>query len=157
MSIPTTGEMRIVIQMPETSGGDVQNDNNGKNPGAPIDESVVSSNPVQGNGRSQVMLATAIQATKTIGLQAINASISNIGIATGNYDKQIKAQSIMSAASTITSLAVSAANPVTFGVTVASMAISMGVQAYQQQKQIERENYQASQYAKRLGLTVARK
>lgn len=156
MSIPTTGEMRIVIQMPENAGGDIQN-NNEISPVSPIDVSVVSSNPVQGNGRSQVMLAVAIQAAKTVGVQAINAAISNIGIATGNYYEQQKAQAVMNAASTITALAVSASNPVTLGVTVASMAISMGSQAFQQQKQIERENYQASQYAKRLGLTVARK
>ena len=154
-NIPTTGELSIVISMPETAGGDIAGGGDG--PVNPVDEGATPSNPSKGNDRSQAMLATAVQATKTIGLQAVNATINNIGISTGNYSMQKKAQTAMSIGSNLVGLAVSATNPVTFGITVASMAISYGTELYQQQKEREFENYKSQQYAKRLGYTVGRK
>lgn len=154
-NIPTTGELSIVIRMPETAGGD--SGGGGDGPVNPIDEGSITSDPKKGNNRSQVMLATAIQATKTIGMQAVNASISNIGVATGDYYRQRKAQTAMQMGQNIVNLAVSAIDPVTFGITIASMAISYGTELYQQQKEREFENYKSQQYAKRLGYTVARK
>jgi hypothetical protein len=154
--IPTSGEMRIVIEMPGEVGGDVPK-NGGDSPANPVDESATSKNPTKGTDRSQVALATAIQATKTIGTQAANAAISCIGLATGNNYAQAQAERTMSAVSSITALAISAANPVTLGITVATMAISVGTEYYKQQKEREIENHKTEQYARRLGYTVGRK
>ena len=157
MAVQTTGEMRIIIQMPENAGGDTQSVNNGNSPVTPQDATIQTSNPVKGNNNSQAALATAIQATKTVGSQAINAAISNIGISSGNYYAQRQSQNAISLVSTIGAIAMSASNPITLAVSVASMAISVGSQYYQQQKQINADNYQTAQYAKRLGYTVGRK
>lgn len=156
--IPTTGETTIVIQMPETAGGDLgAADSATPGPAAPQRENNTSGNPVTGDKNKQAKLATAIQVTKTLAVQAVNSAISTIGVSTGNYYQQRKAEKGMQAVSQIVGLAVSAANPVTFAVTVASMAMSAGAEYYQQKKEREIENYKAEQYAKRLGYTRDRK
>lgn len=154
--IPTSGEMRIVIEMPSEVGGDLPQ-KGGDSPANPVDEGTTSKNPVKGTDNSQVKLATAIQATKTIGSQAVNASISCIGLATGNNYAQAQAQMTMSAVTSITGILMSAGNPATLAVSLASMGISAGVEYYKQQKEREIENYKTEQYARRLGYTVGRK
>ncbi len=153
--IPKTGTLNFIIQMPETTGGEVGG--NDGSPGAPRQESNQSGNPVSGDKNKQAKLATAIQVVKSVGSQAINAAVSNIGLATGNYYAQRKVERTMQGVGQLVSLAVSATNPVTFGITVASMAISAGAEAWQQNKQREIENYQAAQYAKRLGYSKERR
>lgn len=154
--IPKTGSLNIIIQMPESAGGETGGDNTGE-PGAPRQEHNTSSDPVSGDKNKQARLATAVQVVKSVGSQAINAMVSNIGLATGNYYAQRKAERTMNAAGQIVSLVMSASNPITFGITVASMAISAGTEAWQQNKQREIENYQAAQYAKRLGYSKERR
>ena len=63
-----------------------------------------------------------------------------------------------SAAQTVVGLANTAStSPVLAGVSIANMAISAHYEMKEQNKTREIENYQATQYAKRLGYTVARR
>ena len=155
-SVPTSGELNIVIQMPETAGGDVGSPQTPSST-SPQKNTPVPADPTKGDKNSQVLLATAVQTAKTLGTQAVNAAVSTIGISTGNYYAQQKTQTMMGVASTIASLAVAASNPVTLAVAVGGMAISYGTEYYKQTKEREFQNYQSAQMAKRLGYTVARK
>lgn len=157
-NIPTQGTMNIVIQMPGETGGSNTAGGNSPNPADPQQEGGLSANPVQAEDKNkQTKLATAIQAAKTIGTQALNAAVSNIGLATGNMYAQQRAEAALSAVSTVTGLAVAAVNPVTFGVAVAGMAISAGSQIYKEYKQREYDNYVAAQNARRAGFTENRR
>lgn len=153
--IPKTGTLNFIIQMPETAGGETGGDSG--DPGAPRQEHNTSSNPVSGDKNKQAKLATAIQVVKSVGSQAINAAVSTIGLSTGNYYAQRKAERTMNAAGQIVSLVMSASNPVTLAVTIASMAISANAETWKQNKEREIENYQAAQYAKRLGFSKNRR
>lgn len=154
-NIPTTGTLSFIIQMPETAGGEAGGGTG--EPGSPRQESNQSGNPVGGDKNNQVKLATAVQAVKSVGMQAVNAVVSNIGLATGNYYAQRKVERAMQGAGQMVALAVSAANPVTFAVTLASMGVSSIAETWQQNKEREIENYQAAQYAKRLGYSRSRR
>ena len=157
-NIPTQGTMNIVIQMPGETGGSNTAGGNSPNPADPQQEGGLSANPVQAEDKNkQTKLATAIQAAKTIGTQALNAVVSNIGLATGNMYAQQRAEAALSAVSTVTGLAVAAVNPVTFGVAVAGMAINAGSQIYKEYKQREYDNYVAAQLARRAGFTENRR
>ena len=157
-NIPTQGTMNIVIQMPGETGGSNTAGGISPNPADPQQEGGLSANPVQAEDKNkQTKLATAIQAAKTIGTQALNAAVSNIGLATGNMYAQQRAEAALSAVSTVTGLAVAAVNPVTFGVAVAGMAISAGSQIYKEYKQREYDNYVAAQNARRAGFTENRR
>ena len=157
-NIPTQGTMNIVIQMPGETGGSNTAGGNSHNPADPQQEGGLSANPVQAEDKNKpTKLATAIQAAKTIGTQALNAAVSNIGLATGNMYAQQRAEAALSAVSTVTGLAVAAVNPVTFGVAVAGMAISAGSQIYKEYKQREYDNYVAAQNARRAGFTENRR
>ena len=157
-NIPTQGTMNIVIQMPGETGGSNTAGGNSPNPADPQQEGGLSANPVQAEDKNkQTKLATAIQAAKTIGTQALNAAVSNIGLATGNMYAQQRAEAALSAVSTVTGLAVAAVNPVTFGVAVAGMAISAGSQIYKEYKQREYDNYVAALNARRAGFSENRR
>lgn len=158
--IPTTGNFDILIQMPSESGGSAGDTVGGgtADPSNPQQEGGLSSNPTQEEDKNkQAKLATAIQAAKSVGTQAVNAAVSNIGLATGNYYAQARAQEAISGINMAIGLAMSASNPVTFGVAIAGMAISAGSQIYQEYKQRQHDNYVAAQNARRLGFTEARK
>lgn len=158
--IATTGNFDILIQMPSESGGSAGDTVGGgaADPSNPQQEGGLSSNPTQEEDKNkQAKLATAIQSAKSIGTQAVNAAVSNIGLATGNYYAQQQAQSAVSGINTAVSLAMSASNPATLIVSLAGMAISAGSQIYQDYKQRQYDNYVAAQNARRLGFTEARK
>lgn len=158
--IATTGRFDILIQMPEETGGSKGDTVAGgaASPNNPQQEGKLSTNPVEPESKNaQAKLAIAAQASKSVGTQALNAAVSNIGLATGNYYAQERAQTAISAVNTMAGLAMAAANPVTLGVALAGMAISAGSQIYQREKQREYDNYVAEQNARRLGFTEARK
>ena len=156
--IPTQGTLNIVILMPSDTGGNGTADGNAPNPADPQREGGLSANPVQSEDKNkQVKLATAIQAAKTIGTQALNAAVSNIGIAKGKIYLQQQSEATLSAVNTAVGLAAAAANPVTFGVAVAGLAISTGSQIYRDYKQREHDNYVAAQFARRAGFTENRR
>ena len=154
--VPTTGELSIVIQMPENAGGELPEAT--PSPGAPQDDSKPSTNPVSGGKNSQAKLALAANTVKDLGMQAINASISNIGLATGNTYAQAKAERAAQAVQSIAGVAVAfAANPIMGVVALAGMGIQAAAETYRQNKEREITNYQAEQYAKRIGYTGARR
>ena len=159
MSIPTSGELRIIIQMPnESGGGDTAN---GKAPSAtnPQHEGGGLDNPKNGKDKNAITMQAATQAAMQIGKQAINASISTIGLSTGNMYAQVRAQQTTQAISSISALGITIAsgNPLLIATTLAGMAISAGTEYYTERREREIANYEAQQYAKRLGYTVGRR
>lgn len=156
-SVPTQGVMTIVIQMPESAGGET--DGGTPTPDKPKTEGNTSGNPVKGGKDIQAKIERGLMWGKGMATQATNAYVSQIGLSTGNYEKQRRAeqglQGISAAANMITALATGNY------VAVATMAVSYGISAYFEQKQLtkerEIENYQAAQYAKRIGYSVDRR
>lgn len=157
MSIPTQGEIVIIIKSSgegegyETADGQMPSSTN------PEHGEGVSKNPKEGKNKSAAALAMAGNLSLQIGKQALNAAVANIGLATGDYYAQAKAQQTMQAAGTISALAMSASNIWTFAATSAGMVISAVAEDFQQKREREIANYEAAQYAKRLGYTVGRK
>lgn len=154
--VPTTGELSIVIEMPEHVGGELPSATN--SPAAPQDESKPSTNPVSGGKNGQVKLALAVSTAKNIAMQGINAAVSNIGLATGNTYQQAKIERGLQAGQSILSLGVAFySNPIMGAVALAGMGIQAAAETYKQNKEREIANYQAEQYAKRIGYTVDRR
>lgn len=153
--VPTTGELSIVIEMPEHVGGELPSAT--ASPGAPQDESEPSANPVSGGKNGQVKLAMAVSTAKNIAMQGINAAVSNIGLATGNTYQQAKIERGLQAGQSIVGLAMAFTNPYTAIAAVAGMGIQAAAETYRQNKEREIANYQAEQYAKRIGYTVDRR
>lgn len=154
MSVPTQGETKIIIEMPGGGDGDGGGGNTPVNP-QPIDNQ--SPDPNKTSTTKQTWVSLAANTAKNLGMQAINASVSNIGLSTGNYYKQQQTQRTIQSMQTMAGLAMSFANPFTALVSFAGMAISAGSEIYQQKKERDIANYQSEQYAKRLGYTKARK
>jgi hypothetical protein len=155
MAMQTNGELAIVIQMPENAGGELPKE--APTAGSPQDESNPSTDPVNGSKNSQVKLALALSTAKNIGMQGLNAAVSNIGLATGNYYKQAKVERTMQAGTTLVGLAASFTNIYTAIAAVAGLGIQMASQSYKQGREIEIANYESEQYAKRIGYTVDRR
>lgn len=152
--VPTTGSMEIIIQMPSETG---ESTTETPSPSSPETIENKSKNPSSADDKTQIKWALALNTAKNIGMQGLNAAVSNIGLATGNYYEQQRTQNLISGAQTLVGLAVSFTNPYTAVAAVAGMAISAGAEMYQQRKEREIANYQAEQYAKRLGYTKDRK
>jgi hypothetical protein len=152
--IPTTGSLEIVIQMPSETGA---NTNETPSPSSPQTIENVTGNPTEGDKNGQVKLSMALQTAKNIGMQGLNAAVSNIGLATGNYYAQQRAQKTIGGIQSIVGLAMSFTNPYTAIAAVAGMAISAGAEVYQQNREREIANYESAQVAKRLGYTRDRR
>lgn len=157
-NIPTQGTMTFVIQMPESAGGETSG-TEVPSPANPKQEGNDTGNPVKGGKDIQGKIAIGYELAKGAVTQMTNSYVSQIGLSTGNYYKQRQAERAISglqtAAGMVTALATGNY------VALATMAISTGISAYFEQKQQNKEreiaNYQAEQYAKRLGYTVDRK
>lgn len=154
-NVPTSGETAIVIQMPESAGGELPKE--APSPGSPKDASNPTKNPKDGTKDNGAKLAMALSAAKNIGMQGLNAAVSNIGLATGNYYKQSKIEKAISAGSTMVGLAASFTNPYTAAIAIAGMGIQYASEYYKNTKEIENANYNSEQYAKRIGYTVDRR
>lgn len=154
-NVATSGEMAIVIQMPESAGGELPKE--APSPGAPQDASNPTKNPKDGTKDNGAKLAMALSAAKTIGMQGLNAAVSNIGLATGNYYKQAKIERAIQAGSTMVGLAASFTNIYTAAIALAGLGIQTASESYKQSKELEIANYQSEQYAKRIGYTVDRR
>lgn len=159
MSIPTSGEVKFVINFNGEGNGETGTSEPIPSPASPKDESGVGGDPINGkaSGGMTAKLHLAMDASKTLGMQALNASVSNIGLATGNYYEQQKAQQTIQGATQMMGLVMSLQNPFTAAISIASLGISSYFEIKAQNKQREIENYQAEQYARRLGFTVGRK
>ena len=154
-NVPTSGETSIVIQMPESAGGELPKE--APSPGSPKDASNPTKNPKDGTKDNGAKLAMALSAAKNIGMQGLNAAVSNIGLATGNYYKQAKIERAISAGQSMVGLAASFSNPYTAAIAIAGLAIQEGAEVYKQNKELEIANYNREQYAKRIGYTVDRR
>ena len=121
-----SGEVNITIQMPATAGGETGTaDGSAPSPASPKQETNTSADPVGGDSNGQVKLSAALQAAKGVGTQIINASVSSIGLATGNYYKQKKTERAMQVGGQLVGLAVSAfTNPLALVASISTIAIS---------------------------------
>ena len=159
MSIPTSGEMRIIIQMQGEGGG--EDTANGESASAtnPQHENGASPNPKNGKNKNAITMQAATQAAIQVGKQAINASISTIGLSSGDMYAQARAQQTAQAITSGATLGVTFAsgNPLLITASLAGMAISTVTELYTQRREREIANYEAEQYAKRIGYTVGRK
>lgn len=151
---PTTGTLEFVINMPAETG---ESANNTPDPVQPQSESNTKDNPVKGSDKQQSRLALAAGVALNAAKQAGMAAISNLGLSTGNYYAQRRIEQATSATQSITALALSASNPYAFAGTLASMTIAGISEYYQQKKERDIANYQAEQYAKKLGFSSGRK
>jgi hypothetical protein len=147
--------MKIVIEMPSdtASGGDTPP----SDPASPAPVENTSPDRTNGDKNAQAKLAVALNVAKNIGMQGVNAAVSNIGLATGNYYQQQKAERTIAGIQTGLGLAMAMTNPVTAVVAVAGMLISGASESYKQRREVEMANFEAEQYARRLGYTRGRK
>lgn len=154
----TSGTFDIVIQMPS----DTASTANAGTPAQPMqDNTPVQANPVSGdskNGRG-VTAAALTHVAMNAGKQAMNAAISNIGLATGNnyMQKRVERGVTLATKAIGYGAAVLSGNPVLVVGMLASDAISIATEGYQIQKEREIADYQASQYARKIGYTNARR
>lgn len=154
-NIPTSGEAVIVVQMPGTAGGELPKE--APSPGAPKDESNPSKNPKDGTQSGGAKLAVAISSAKNLGMQGVNAAVSNIGLATGNYHKQGKAELAIQAGQTMMQMATAMTNPWTALVSAIGFGITATSEEYKLTRETQLANYNSEQYAKRIGYTVDRR
>jgi hypothetical protein len=155
----TTGTFDIVIQMPESTGSQ----NSAGTPAQPMQENEpVKKDPVRGgdgSGGGSGATSALIHLGMDAGKQTISAAISNIGLATGNYYMQKKVErGVTIAAKAVGYVGAIAAQQywLVAGMLV-SDAISIATENYQIQKEREIADYQASQYARKIGYTNARR
>ena len=155
MAIPTTGEFDIVIKMPEETGKAQT-----PNPAQPQQENTpTTEDPARGDKASNAILAGVVTVAINAGKQALNAAVSNIGLATGNSYKQEQVQRTISGVTGMLALGgmLMTGNYLGAIATAASYAISFASENYQINKQREIENYAAAQYARKIGYTNGRK
>ena len=123
------------------------------NPSNPVQEGAPNKrNPTQA-GSKDTALHMALNGAERLGKQAVNSAISNIGLATGNYTAQRKAQAMVSMTETATGIiaGIATGNVALVAAQVAGQAISYAAQRYQEIRQNEIENYKAAQYARLAG------
>lgn len=154
MSVPTSGEYNIVIDMPEETG---QNDV--PDPSAPQQENAPPTDPARGEKTQSAVMAGVVQVVTSAGKQALSSAVSNIGLATGNEQLQKNVQTIIAGAtSAVTFVGMLATqNYVAAAITAVSTAISTVTEVWQYEKQREIANVEAGQYARKLGYTNARR
>lgn len=154
MSVPTSGEYNIVIDMPEETG---QNDV--PDPSAPQQENAPPTDPARGNGAQSAVMAGVVQVVTSAGKQALSSAVSNIGLATGNEQLQKSVQNAISVGTTVASVAgmVATQNYVAAIITAVSATISTVTEVWQYEKQREIANAETAQYARKLGYTNARR
>lgn len=160
-NVPTQGQMTIVIQMPESVGGETGDTvgNETPSPANPKQEGNNSANPVKGGKDIQAKLAVGISLAKGAATQAVNSYVSQIGLMTGDYYKQQQTERGLSVVSK------AAGYGIALGTGNYVAALAMGIsditssvfEIRKQKREREIANYQAEQYAKRLGYSVGRK
>lgn len=154
-NVQTTGETHIHILFEGSQAPDAPK----STPASPKQEGAPSkSDPLK--SESQDTAATvALNIGMSLGKQAVNTAVSNIGLATGNYYMQSQVQNGMKAVSMAMGLGAAAVsgNIPALIMQIGGMAISAGSQIYQEYKQREHDNYVAAQNARRAGFTEDRR
>ena len=156
MSIPTTGEYNIIINMPSETG---EGNAPAPSPASPQQENAPTQNLAGGRGNNNFSAMAVTNAAILVGRQAVNTAISNIGLATGDSYKQAQIQRTISIGAQALAFggALVRGNYIAAAVMVAGQAISFASESYQLTKQQEIANYSAEQYARKIGYTNARK
>ena len=155
MRVPTTGEFNILIEMPSET-----EQNNTPDPSQPKQENApISKNPASGGKDNSVKTAAIANVVISTGKQALNAAVSNIGLATGNSYKQQQVQKTLSVAGSAIAFAgmLATGNYLAAVAMAASSAISYASENYQIEKNREITNYVSAQNARKLGYTNARR
>ena len=144
--ISTSGEINFNIIFDGESGG-TSDGGTGGNPSAPANMGQPNAeNPTQ-SGSNAVAVSAGVNVAMSLGKQAVDAAVSNIGLATGNNYAQERAQSIISGIGTAAGLLASFSNPYTAVATVGALIISTASQVYAREKQRMWDNRQAQQNA----------
>lgn len=154
MSVPTSGEYNIVIDMPEETG---QNDV--PDPSAPQQENAPPTDPARGEKTQSAVMAGVVQVVTSAGKQALSSAVSNIGLATGNEQLQKSVEKAISVGTSAVAFVgmLATQNYVAAAITAVSTAISTVTEVWQYEKQREIANVEAGQYARKLGYTNARR
>jgi len=142
-----SGEFNINILFPDGDGNSAETNSPTGNPSAPQNVGAPDEkNPTQ-SASDVVKLSAGMNAAISLGKQAVNAGVANIGLATGNYYAQSRIQNSLNAVGTTMGLIAAAGNPLTLAVAVGSLAISMGTSIYKEVQERKWENRRAEQYA----------
>ena len=144
--ISTSGEINFNIIFDGESGV-APDGGNGGNPSAPANIGQPNAENPTKTGSNTVAVAAGVNVAMSLGKQAVDAAISNIGLATGNNYAQERAQSIVSAIGTSAGLIASFSNPYTAVAAVGALIISTASQVYAREKQRMWDNRQAAQNA----------
>ena len=159
--IPTQGTMTIVIEMPESTGGETGNtiNNETPSPSNPKQEGNKSANPVKGGSDIQAKIALGVSLAKGAATQAVNAYVSQIGLMTGDYYGQKRIEQGLSTVSKAAGygIAIGTQNYVAAAAMLISDVTSSVFELRAQRREREIANYQAQQYAKRIGYSEGRK
>ena len=142
-----SGEFNINILFPDGDGNSAETNSPTGNPAAPQNVGAPDEkNPTQ-SASDMLKLSAGMNVAISLGKQAMNGAISNIGLATGNYYAQSRIQNTVNAVGTTMGLIASASNPVTFIAAVGALAISTGLNIYKEVQERKWENRRAEQYA----------
>lgn len=154
-NVQTSGETHIHILFENGKSGDAPE----STPAAPKQEGEPSkSNPLKSKSDG-TNAQIALNIGMSLGKQAMNTAVSNIGLATGNYYMQSQVQNGIRTVSSMIGLgtAVASGNIPALIMQIGGMAISAVSQTYQDYKQRQIENYAAAQNARRAGFTEDRR
>lgn len=155
-SIPTTGELNINILFEDGAGKRTPNGDT-QNPSNPVQEGLPNAKSPTESGAQSTVKHFALNAMQSVGQKVVNTAVSNIGFRTGNYARQSTAESAVNAVTTGAGIAALAYSNVYLAIAaLAVQAISMGVEAKNEQLRLDRENFANSQKARKLGFTVNR-
>lgn len=146
MPIPNTGELNINVLF-NGDGGSPTTDQQAGNPSAPTNIGQPNESDPISAGSNTVAVSAGVNVAMSLGKQAVDTAVSNIGLATGNNYAQSRIQGTISAFSTIAGLAASAANPITFAAAAGSLIISGVSQVYRTVKERQWDNRRAAQYS----------
>ena len=146
MAVPTTGELNINIRF-NGEGGEPTTEQQAGNPSAPTNIGKPNEADPTSAESGSLTLSAGVNVAMSLGKQAVNAAVSNIGLATGDNYAQSRTQGAISAISTVAALAMSVKNPLIFAATVGALVISGISQVYQNYKERQWENRRAAQYA----------
>ena len=160
-SVPTQGTTTIVIQMSENAGGETGDtiNNETPSPSNPKQEGNNSTNPVKGGSNIQAKLAVGLSLAKGAATQAVNSYVSQIGLMTGDYYGQQQVEQGLSAISKGAGygIAIGTQNYVAAAAMLISDVTSSVFELRKQRREREIANYEAEQYAKRIGYSEGRR
>ncbi len=153
----TSGTFDIVIQMSESTGSK----NTAGTPAQPMQEGEpIKEDPVRGGDGGSMITATALtHLAVDAGKQAVGVAISNIGLATGNNYMQKRVERGVQIATKAVGYvaAIASQNYIAAVGMLVGDAIQIASENYQIQKNREIADYQAMQYARKMGYTNARR